>query len=477
MNTIRKEIPAEELARQAQIMSRIAERNSFLPAPPKAMVDTYGCQQNEADSEKIRGMLLEMGYALAKDENVADLIILNTCAVREHAEMRVFGNLGALTHTKKANPSQIIAVCGCMVQAPRVADKIKNSYRHVDLVFGPQLLWKFPEFLEKLLIGSGRIFDTSDSEGAIFEGLPSSRDSGVKAWLPIMYGCNNFCSYCIVPYVRGRERSRTPDEVLREAQNLVNAGYKDITLLGQNVNSYGVGLDTETDFSDLLSEINKIDGEFLIRFMTSHPKDAGEKLFSTMASCEKAAKHLHLPFQSGSNRILTAMNRGYTREKYLELVKMARSYIPDIVITSDVIVGFPGETEADFSNTLSLVEEVAFDALFTFIYSKRPGTPASEMPDRATKEEKQARFDRLLELQNSISAKKHASYVGKTVRVLVDGTDGEMLTGRTSGGRLVRFLGTDRLIGNYIDVIIDSSNTWALSGRICGTDNILEDLK
>ena len=475
MKSTHREIPAAELSHQAEIMEKIAERNAFLPAPPKALVDTYGCQQNEADSEKLRGMLLKMGYALTRDENDADLIVLNTCAVREHAEMRVFGHLGALTHTKKANPAQLIAVCGCMVQTPKVAEKIKSSYRHVDLVFGPQVLWRFPEFLQNLLSGGGRIFETADVEGAIFEGLPAARDSRVKAWLPVMYGCNNFCSYCIVPYVRGRERSRTPKEVLSEAKSLVAAGYKDITLLGQNVNSYGLGLTVPVDFSDLISQINEIDGEFLIRFMTSHPKDAGEKLFSTMANCEKAAKHIHLPFQSGSTRILSAMNRRYTREKYLELVRLARSYMPDIVITSDVIVGFPGETEEDFQDTLSLVQEVEFDALFTFIYSKRPGTPAAELPDPTTREEKQARFDRLLELQNTISAKKHASYVRKTVRVLVDGRDGEMLTGRTSGGRLVRFPGSDSLTGNFIDIKIDSSNTWALSGRISGKDNTLED--
>jgi tRNA-2-methylthio-N6-dimethylallyladenosine synthase len=281
-----------------------------------------------------------------------------------------------------------------------------------------------------------------------------------------MYGCNNFCSYCIVPYVRGRERSRLPEEILKEAKALADAGYKDITLLGQNVNSYGKDLGLDVDFADILSQINDLDGEFLIRFMTSHPKDASEKLFATMARCDKVAKQLHLPFQSGSTRVLKAMNRRYTREDYLRLIEMARSYMPDIVLTSDVIVGFPGETDEEFEDTLSLVDEVKFDALFTFIYSKRTGTPAATMPDPATKADKQRRFDRLLALQNGISEEKHKAYIGKELRVLVDGKDGEVLTSRTNGGRLVRLPGSDSLIGSYQNVKITGSNTWALSGEL-----------
>jgi tRNA-2-methylthio-N6-dimethylallyladenosine synthase len=391
---------------------------------------------------------------------------MNTCAVREHAEMRVFGNVGALTHTKRAKPNQIIALCGCMMQQETVAQKIKNSYRHVDIVFGPHALWRFPEFLQKVLRDGGRVFEITPSEGAIAEGLPSRRDSTVKAWLSVMYGCNNFCSYCIVPYVRGRERSRLPEEILKEAKTLADAGYKDITLLGQNVNSYGKDLGLDVDFADILSQINDLDGEFLIRFMTSHPKDASEKLFATMARCDKVAKQLHLPFQSGSTRVLKAMNRRYTREDYLRLIEMARSYMPDIVLTSDVIVGFPGETDEEFEDTLSLVDEVKFDALFTFIYSKRTGTPAATMPDPATKADKQRRFDRLLALQNGISEEKHKAYIGKELRVLVDGKDGEVLTSRTNGGRLVRLPGSDSLIGSYQNVKITGSNTWALSGEL-----------
>ena len=442
--------------------------NAGLPRSPLAMVDTYGCQQNEADSEKLRGMLAEMGYGFTQDAHQADVVIMNTCAVREHAEMRVYGNVGALSHTKKENPEQIIAVCGCMAQQQSVADRLKNSYRHVDLVFGPHVLWRLPEFLYRVRTERKRIFSVQDSEGEIVEGLPVSRDRGVTAWLSVMYGCNNFCSYCIVPYVRGRERSRESGEILKEARELIGQGYKDITLLGQNVNSYGKDLEEGKDFSDILRMINGLDGEFLIRFMTSHPKDAGERLFTAMAQCGKAARHIHLPFQAGSNRILKAMNRRYTAEEYLKLVELARSLMPDIVITSDVIVGFPGETEADFRETLKLVETVGFDALFTFIYSKRPGTPAASMPDPATRQEKQTHFDALLQLQNSISEKKHRQYVGSVQRVLVDGLSGDPdypLTARTNGGRLVHLQGAPSLVGQFSDAEITGSNTWALFGR------------
>ncbi len=466
MSYKRIEITDEQLARQRDLMERVADINARQAARPLALVDTYGCQQNEADSEKIRGMLNTMGYDMTSDEYAADVIVINTCAVREHAEQRVLGNVGALSHTKRAKPSQIICLCGCMMQEEGMADRIKNSYRHVRVVFGPHELWRFPEFLLRQLEGGKRIFETSPSDGCVTEGLPSQRDSAVKAWLPVMYGCNNFCSYCIVPYVRGRERSRRAEDVLAEARELARAGYRDITLLGQNVNSYGKDLPDGVDFSDLIARINDIPGDFLIRFMTSHPKDAGEKLFSTMAKCEKCARHIHLPFQSGSNRVLSAMNRRYTREDYLELVKKARSYMPDVVITSDVIVGFPGETEEEFEETLSLVEEVRFDALFTFIFSPRAGTPAASMPDPYTREQKQRRFDRLVELQNRVSEEKHRAYIGSTARVLVDGEEGEVLTARTSGGRLVRLKGDRSLIGTFQNVRITDSNTWALYGEL-----------
>ncbi|MBQ6928338.1 MAG: tRNA (N6-isopentenyl adenosine(37)-C2)-methylthiotransferase MiaB [Oscillospiraceae bacterium] len=464
----RKVIEPEKIEAQRAICAEIFERVTADGQRPLAMVDTYGCQQNEADSEKIRGYLAEMGYGFTMDEFQADVVVINTCAVREHAEMRVLGNVGALTHAKKARPGQIVAVCGCMVQQAHMADKIKHSYPVVDLVFGPHELWRFPELLKSVMEKHRRVF-AIDKDEAVAEGIPLRRDGKVKAWLSIMYGCNNFCTYCIVPYVRGRERSRRPEDVVAEARQLVAEGYKDITLLGQNVNSYGKDLDCGVDFADLIRQINDIPGDFLIRFMTSHPKDATEKLFKTMAECSKCAHHIHLPVQSGSDRILKRMNRHYDRAKYLEEVAIARRYMPDLVITTDIIVGFPDETEEDFAETLSLCEEVRYDAMFTFIYSKRVGTPAATMPDPYTRAEKQVHFDQLTELSNRISGEKHAEYEGKTVRVLVDGETGKEeynLSSRTNGGRLVHLHGDRSLIGRFIDVKITASNTWALYGEI-----------
>ena len=469
MNRTTTKISPEEIARQRDFCHKILERNAARPAPPLAFVDTYGCQQNEADSERLRGYLHEMGYQFTDSEAEADVIVINTCAIREHAEMRVLGNVGALVHTKRAKPGQLICVCGCMAQEPHMAQKIKESYRQVDLVFGPHALWRFPELLYRLVTRRGRIFDIADEPGSIAEGIPLVRQEGVKAWVSIMYGCNNFCTYCIVPYVRGRERSRRFDDVVAEARSLVEAGYKDITLLGQNVNSYGRDLDEGRDFADLIRAINDIPGDFLIRFMTSHPRDATEKLFRTMAECEKCAKHIHLPVQSGSNRILKAMNRHYGREKYLEEVRTARELMPDIVLTTDIIVGFPGETRSDFDETLSLVREVGYDAMFTFIFSPREGTPAAKLPDPVSREEKQVWFDELVELSNSISGEKHAAYAGRTLRVLVDGEtgrDGYNLSARTNGGRLVHLKGGAELVGRFIDVKITGWNTWALYGEI-----------
>ena len=463
------EIKLEEIEKQKRIIAQIRDHFSRSGTVPLAYVDTYGCQQNESDSEKLRGMLAGMGCRFTPDETQADFIVINTCAVREHAEMRVFGNVGALVHSKRQKPDQIIVLCGCMMQQKHIADKIKRSYPHVDLVFGPQALWRFPQLLESVINNRQRVFSIEDEPGAIAEGLPIHRDGSVKAWLSIMYGCNNFCSYCIVPYVRGRERSRRPEIIRAEAQELIRQGYKDITLLGQNVNSYGKDLDAPLDFSDILQQVNALDGDFLIRFMTSHPKDAGERLFKTMADCSKVARHLHLPFQAGSDRILRAMNRGYTQSQYLELVDMARHYMPDIVLTSDVIVGFPGETDADFNETLKVLEKARYDALFTFIYSIRKGTPAASMTDTATREEKQRHFDALLDLQNTISEEKHARYVGKTLRVLVDGESGDSrfpLTGRTNGGRLVRLSGNKETIGTFRDTDITASSKWALFGTL-----------
>ena len=465
----RKVIDIEAIQAQQDICNRIFDKVTADGRRPLAMVDTYGCQQNEADSEKLRGYLAMMGYGFTQDEFQADVIVVNTCAVREHAEMRVLGNVGALNHSKKARPGQIIAVCGCMVQQEHMARKLKQSYPVVDLVFGPHELWRFPELLLQVMTKHKRVFATEKNDGVVAEGIPNKRDSGVKAWLSIMYGCNNFCSYCVVPYVRGRERSRRPEDVVAEAKELVAAGYKEITLLGQNVNSYGKDLGLDVDFSDLIRMINDIPGDFLIRFMTSHPKDATEKLFQTMAECEKCAHQLHLPVQAGNDRILKVMNRGYTSEKYLAQVALARSYMPDLVLTTDIIVGFPNESEEEFEDTIKLVEQVRYDAMFTFIYSKRVGTPAAAMPDPYTREDKQRHFDRLTEVSNRISAEKHKEYEGRTLRVLVDGETGRdeyNLSSRTNGGRLVHLKGDKALIGRFIDVKITASNTWALYGEV-----------
>lgn len=460
------EIPAQDLARQRDFEERIREMFSARQVHPVACVDTFGCQQNVADGERLMGMLEACGFTFTQEPGQADLVILNTCAVREHAEQRVFGNLGMLTHTKKDNPDQVIVLCGCMAQEPRVSQRVKESYRHVDLVFGPQALWRFPELLYRVYEQRRRVFSVEEEDGSIAEGIPVVRERGVKAWVSVMYGCNNFCSYCIVPYVRGRERSRRPEAVVAEVRELVASGYKDITLLGQNVNSYNGG--DGYDFADLLAEIDQIPGDYRIRFMSSHPKDATHKLFDTMARCTHVAKQLHLPVQSGSDRVLREMNRRYTRAQYLELVNYARSVMPGLVITSDIIIGFPGETEEEAMETVSLVDEVGYDALFTFIYSPRPGTKAAQMPDPVSRAEKQKWFDQLLEVQNARSAALHAAYVGKTVRVLCDGESDDAdypIAARTDGNRLVRLKGDASLIGRFVDVRITKSNTWALYGE------------
>ena len=463
-------ISPADIARQKEFCEKVAERLAALPQAPLAYVDTYGCQQNEADSERIRGYLRQMGCGFTTDENEADIIVINTCAIREHAEDRVLGNVGALIHAKRRHPGQIICLCGCMAQEPQVAEKIRKSYHHVNLVFGPHALWRFPELLYRVMVEGKRVFEYTDEPGSIAEGIPVVRQGDVKAWVSIMYGCNNFCTYCIVPYVRGRERSRLPEDVLSEVKELVEAGYKDISLLGQNVNSYGKDLGLDMDFADLLEQINNIPGEFLIRFMTSHPKDASQKLFDVMGRCKKIAPVFHLPVQAGNDRVLKEMNRHYDRATYLDKVKRLRQAVPGIVLTSDIIVGFPGETTPEFEETLSLIEEVRYDALFTFIYSPREGTPGAKMPDPMPMEEKKANFMRLVEAQNVISAQKHAEYVGKTLRCLIDGKSDEAgcaLTARTPGNRLVRVeAGEESLIGTFRDIEITSANTWSLWGKL-----------
>ncbi|MCI9026866.1 MAG: tRNA (N6-isopentenyl adenosine(37)-C2)-methylthiotransferase MiaB [Lawsonibacter sp.] len=462
-------ISPADIEAQLEHCRAVAAPWAQLPDRPLAFVDTYGCQQNEADSERLRGYLEKMGFGFTASEEEARIIVINTCAIREHAEQRVFGNVGALVHVKRRHPDTLICLCGCMAQQPHVAKKIRESYRHVDLVFGPHALWRFPEMVHTLLTQRGRTFSVDDEAGSIAEGIPVVRQDNIKAWVSIMYGCNNFCSYCIVPYVRGRERSRRPEDILAEVRQLAEEGYKDITLLGQNVNSYGKDLAEPLDFADLLERVNAIPGDFLIRFMTSHPKDATQKLFETMAKCEKVAPVLHLPFQAGNDRILKVMNRRHTRAEYLEKIRALRALVPDITLTSDIIVGFPGETTEEFEDTLRVLEEVRFDALFTFIFSPRQGTPAAEMDDPMPREEKLANFNRLTALQDAISEEKHAAYVGKTVRCLLDGLSDDQrydLTARTPGNRLVRVVGDPAALGQFRDVKITGANKWSLFGEL-----------
>ena len=459
-------VSADQLAVQFGFCDKIAAYWHDHGRTPTAYVETYGCQQNEADSEKIRGYLTQSGYAIQQEAEGADVVVMNTCAIREHAEQRVFGNLGALTHTKRRHPEQKIFLCGCMAGETKVSDRVRKSFPYVDGVFSTHHLWQFPEILWNVLSKKKRQFYVEDEAGSIAEGIPQVRDNTLKAWVSIMYGCNNFCTYCIVPYVRGRERSRKKEDILAECRDVIAKGAREITLLGQNVNSYGKDLPETIDFADLLAEIAQLPGDFLIRFMTSHPKDASQKLFDTMAKYDKIAKQLHLPFQSGSSRVLKAMNRHYDRETYLKKVAYAKSVMPDLVLTSDVIVGFPGETEEEFEETISLIQQVHYDSLFTFIFSPRTGTPAASMDDPTPKEEKSRRFDKLCAVQNEISVQIHESYVGKTLRCLVDGKDKDQLTARTEGGRLVRFTGCDSLIGTYQNITVTGCTTWSLIGQM-----------
>lgn len=464
-------VPQTELDIQKEFCKKVRSVISkrYDPAP-LACVVTYGCQQNVADSEKIKGMLHEMGYGFTEERTKAQLILFNTCAVREHAEDRVFGNVGALKKYKHEHPGVVIACCGCMMQQQHIAEKIKKSFPFVDLVFGTHVIHQLPGLLYKTLTGKKRVFEIPDMDGVIAEGVPVLRDEEKRAWLPIMYGCNNFCTYCIVPYVRGRERSRDPQDILKEARELVQNGCKEITLLGQNVNSYGKNLEPKATFAQLLRMINDIDGDFRIRFMTSHPKDCTRELLETMAQCDKVAKHLHLPFQSGNDRVLKAMNRNYTREKYLSLIRYAKELMGDALsITSDIIVGFPGETYEEFQDTLSLIEEVRFTSLFTFIYSPRNGTPAARMPDPVPAEEKGRWLRELLAVQEKISAENMKKYAGKTFKCFVYGKGklGEhSLEARTDGNLIVEFDGDESLIGSFKNITVTEPLTYVLKGRL-----------
>ncbi len=434
---------------------------------PYGYVRTYGCQQNVSDSEKIKGMLEEMGCIITEEPEKADIIIFNTCAVREHAEDRVFGNVGALKALKREKPSLLIGLCGCMMEQEHIADRIYKSFPYVGLVFGTHVIHKFPELVYNAVTSGKRLVERGNDDGKIYEGLPVHRDGSFKGWLPVMYGCDNFCSYCIVPYVRGRERSRRPSAIIGEAEAMVKAGYKEITLLGQNVNSYGKGLDEKTDFAALLNDVANIDGDFWVRFMTSHPKDASEKLIDVIAENDKICNHLHLPFQCGSNRVLDKMNRRYTREKYLEIVNYAKRKIPDLSLTSDVIVGFPGETYEEFQETLDLIREVKFTSLFTFIYSPRVGTPAAKLDDPYTHEEKAKRMAELLKLQEGIAAERCAGMVGKTYRVLVEEQAREgVLNARTQNNIVVELNAPTELIGTFQYAEITEARNWILRGKI-----------
>ncbi len=437
---------------------------------PKAFVHTYGCQGNVADSERIKGLLSLMGYTMTEEREDADLILYNTCAIREHAEDRVFGNIGAIKKLKQSNPNLIIALCGCMMQQEHIREKLFKSYPFVDIVFGTHNQYKVPEIFKAYLTRGKRFFADMTETNEVAEGIPAIRDNSAKAWLPIMYGCDNFCTYCVVPYVRGRERSRKSADILAEARQIIAEGYKDITLLGQNVNSYGKGLDEKINFSKLIRQINDIEGDFTIRFMTSHPKDCTRELIDTIAECEKASKHIHLPCQSGNNRILKEMNRHYTREQYLDLINYAKEKIEGLSLTSDIIVGFPGETYEEFCDTLSLVKEVGFTSLFTFIFSSRKGTKASLMEDSVPYEEKSKWFKELCDLQEEIASTHSANMMGKTYRVLCEGESKTLegyMAGRTDGNVIIEFPSTDKdLIGKFCSVKVTEPLNWLVRGEL-----------
>ena len=464
-----KTVPAQEMEKQREYQSLV--KDLILARyinQPLACVRVYGCQQNVSDGERIKGMLSEMGFGFTDEVERAELVLYVTCAVRGHAEDRVIGNVGALKHYKRRKPGAVVGLCGCMVQQEQVAEYIRKTFPFVNLLFGTHVIHCLPEFLYRLYTGQKRVFEFSDDGGRIAEGIPVRRDSRIKGWLPIMYGCDNFCTYCIVPYVRGRERSRESEAIVEEARSLIESGCKDITLLGQNVNSYGKGLDGQINFARLLRQINDLPGDFKIRFMTSHPKDCTLELLDAMRDCDKVARHLHLPVQSGSDRVLRAMNRKYTRSQYLALVEQARLRMPDLSLTSDIIVGFPGETREDFEDTLSLVKEVEYTALFTFLYSPREGTPAAAMPDLASKEEKDAWFAELLAAQESIVLKNNARLVGRTFRVLCEeeGRESGILVGRTSQNTVVEFAAPADLLGDYCDVVVTGNRRMTLLGEL-----------
>ncbi len=435
--------------------------------PPLCFLHSFGCQQNVSDGEKILGLLCEMGYGVTNDITAADLIIYNTCAVREGAELKVYSLVGNLKNLKKKNPGLIIGVCGCMAQQEKTVEKLKKSYPYVDIIFGTFALGELPRLLYKALTEKETAVDITEYNTDFPEDIRPVRSSSFSASVPIMYGCNNFCSYCIVPYVRGRERSRPPEAIINEVKELVSSGCKEIMLLGQNVNSYGKTLDEPISFSELLRRINDIDGDFRVRFMSSHPKDATKELIDTIVGCEKICKHLHLPLQSGSDRILEAMNRHYTAEKYLETVRYARSLIPDLSFSTDIIVGFPNEIAEDFEATLDVVRKVRYDNIFSFIYSKRTGTKAAVMEDVTPEEEKKERIQKLLEVQREISSEGFRRFIGRTLTVLFDSADDEgYCSGKSNEFIIVKAKADASVIGSFRKVKITKAFNWALEGDI-----------
>lgn len=431
-------------------------------------IATYGCQMNEEDSEKLSGMLKRFGYTRTEERDTADIIIFNTCCVRENAENKVFGNLGAIKKLKEKNPNLIIAICGCMMQQIGMADKVLKTFPFVDIIFGTHNAYKFPEYLTRVQTEGVQIKEILDKETEIVEGIPIDRESSVKAFVTIMYGCNNFCTYCIVPYVRGRERSRKSEDIINEIKDLVSKGYKEITILGQNVNSYGKGLEEDINFAKLLRKINEVEGLERLRFMTSHPKDLTEEVIYAIRDCDKICEQIHLPVQSGSDRLLKVMNRHYDRERYLYLIDLIKKEIPDVTITTDIIVGFPGETEEDFQDTLDLVDKVKYDSAFMFIYSRRNNTPADKMENQIPDDIKHERFNRLVDLVNKNIAISNKKYEGTVQEVLVEGVsknDESKLSGRTRNGKLVNFEGSMGSIGKLVNVEINRAQPFSLVGK------------
>lgn len=462
-------VTADELQKQKLYTADVAAimQVRAMHGTPKALVRTYGCQQNVADGERMKGMLSEMGFEFTEDEDEADFILFNTCAIREHAEDRVFGNIGALKNVKRRNPSLLIAVCGCMMEQERVAERIKASFPFVNIVFGTHVIHRLPEMMYTAVTDSKRVFLRGHESKEIIEGLPVRRDGNTRAWVTVMYGCDNFCSYCIVPYVRGRERSRASARIIEEARELKAEGVKEIMLLGQNVNSYGLDMEGELSFAQLLAELDKV-GIERIRFMTSHPKDISDELIDVMAASKHICHALHLPVQHGSNRILQSMNRRYTREKYLERVEAIRAKVPDISLTTDLIVGYPGETEEEFEETCSLVERVGYDSAFTFIYSPRVGTRAADMPDQIPESVSSRRIQKLIALQKEITHKRYAKYIGQVHNVLVEEAsrrDENQMAGKNEYNITVNFPGDKSLVGQIVKVKITSAGESTLRGE------------